>query len=125
MFTLFQSYISSREDYLTLYQKLLEFQMPAVVENIVSSHLCKYFSNSFFYQNKTGEVDFVGQKNDDFFAFEIKYKNDIQVLDFKLSKLFKNFCLISKNKFILEKDYQAVPFLWLLVNLDKSYVEEN
>ncbi len=125
MLTLFKGYLQAREDYLAIFKDLINNNMPAVAENVAVSHLSRFYKNSFFYRVKTGEVDFIGQDGNNFIGYEVKYQNSVEKKDFKFRDKFKNIVLITKNKFLLEKNYPAVPLLWLLCNLDKSYQEEN
>ncbi|MEA3463813.1 MAG: ATP-binding protein [Patescibacteria group bacterium] len=123
--TVFNGYLQAREDYLTIYKDLINNHMPTVVENTVISHLSRFYKNCFFYRVKTGEIDFVGQDGNNFIGYEVKYQTSISKDDFKFKDKFKNIFLVAKNKFYFDKNYLSMPFLWLLVNLDKSYQEEN
>ncbi|MBU4347810.1 ATP-binding protein [Candidatus Parcubacteria bacterium] len=125
VFTLLSGYVQSKEEYLTIYKDLIKNYMPNIVENAVASHLSRFYKSCFFYRTKAGEIDFVGQIGGDFVGYEVKYQNLISKEDFKFKDKFKNIFLVSKNKFDIQKNHLAFPFLWLLVNLDKSYREEN
>lgn len=123
--TLLSGYVQSKEEYLTIYKDLIKNCMPNIVENTVASHLSRFYKSCFFYRTKAGEIDFVGQIGGNFVGYEVKYQNLISKEDFKFKDKFKNIFLVSKNKFDIQKNHLAFPFLWLLVNLDKSYREEN
>ncbi len=122
---LFSAYIESREDYPTIYQNLRKDKMPEIVESVVNSHLLRYYKNSYFYRSRNTEVDFVGQNKEKFFGYEVKYQNKISQDDFKSASLFDKFTLISKDRFIKSEAGLTIPYLWALLNLDKSYEEEN
>ncbi len=85
-----------------------------IIENICFNHLKNLFQeNLYFYKNKF-EIDFI---NSDL-SFEIKYRNNIAVNDFKNIFNFEGKkYIISKDKFEINKNYNIIPVeLFLLMS---------
>lgn len=91
--------------------------LPALMENMVASHLLKAGGRLSFGRYQDKEVDFVLTKSGRDHFFEVKYQNTIKLTDFAfwqkpepLTVITKNFSLTKNNLiFIKAEDFLSVP----------------
>jgi len=91
--------------------------LPALMENIVASHLLRAGGRLSFGRYQDREVDFVVSKSGKDHYFEVKYQNTIKLTDFAfwqkpepLTIITKNFNLTKNNLvFIKAEDFLSMP----------------